>query len=118
MYLPLETTFAIFCGGVIRWLLDGAREKRGFNDAQKARVENSAVLIASGLIAGEALMGLVKASFTLVAGKPIGEYVKIFPEPPVAMGLGVLILLALLMIRWPMTKAGDPNEPAPPAAIM
>lgn len=118
MYLPLETTFAIFCGGVIRWLMDGARDKRGFNDAQKARVENAAVLIASGLIAGEALMGLVKASFTLAAGKPIGEYVKIFPEPPVAMGLGVLILLTLLMIRWPMTKAGDPNEPAPPTAIM
>ena len=22
MYLPLETTFAIFCGGIIRWLCD------------------------------------------------------------------------------------------------
>lgn len=118
MYLPLETTFAIFCGGVIRWLMEGAAQKRAFNEAQKARVENSAVLIASGLIAGEALMGLVKASFTLAAGKPIGEYVKIFPSPPFLMGLGVLVLLAMLMIRWPMTKAGDPNEPAPPAAIM
>jgi putative OPT family oligopeptide transporter len=59
MYLPLETTFAIFTGGVIRWLMDQARDRRGFNDAQKARVENAAVLIASGLIAGEALMGLV-----------------------------------------------------------
>ena len=52
------------------------------------------------------------------AGKPIGEYVKIFPQPPVFMGLLVLVLLALLMIRWPMAKAGDPNEPAPPTAIM
>ncbi len=64
MYLPLETTFAIFTGGVIRWLMDTMRDKKGFNEAQKARIENSAVLIASGLIAGEALMGLVKAAST------------------------------------------------------
>src|SRR5882762_9881985 len=41
MYLPLETTFAIFLGGVIRRLTDRMRDKRGFNDAQKARVENA-----------------------------------------------------------------------------
>lgn len=118
MYLPLETTFAIFVGGVIRWLMDRNRAKKGFNEGQTARVENSAVLIASGLIAGEALMGLVKASFTLVFGKPISEIFSFFVVPPVAAGLIVLALLALLMIRWPLTKAGDPNEPAPPTAIM
>ena len=32
--------------------------------------------------------------------------------------LGVLVLLALYMIFLPIAKAGDPNEPAPPAAIM
>ena len=58
MYLPLETTFAIFLGGVIRWITDRMRDKRGFNDAQKARVENAGVLTASGMIAGEAILGL------------------------------------------------------------
>jgi putative OPT family oligopeptide transporter len=29
MYLPFETTFAIFAGGVIRWLGDKAAERRG-----------------------------------------------------------------------------------------
>jgi uncharacterized oligopeptide transporter (OPT) family protein len=52
MYMPLETTFAIFLGGVFRWLTDTLRDRRGFNDAQKARVENAGVLTASGLIAG------------------------------------------------------------------
>ena len=41
MYLPLETTFAIFVGGMIRWVTDTMRKRRGFNDAQKARVENA-----------------------------------------------------------------------------
>src|SRR5271165_1598806 len=63
MYLPLGTTFAIFVGGVIRWLTDKLRDRRGLNDAQKARVENAGVLTASGLIAGEALCGLAIAGF-------------------------------------------------------
>ena len=41
MYLPLETTFAIFVGGVIRWVTDIARDKGVFNDAQKARIDNA-----------------------------------------------------------------------------
>ena len=63
MYLPLETTFAIFLGGMIRWITDKMRDSKNFNDAQKARVENAGVLTASGFIAGEALMGIVIAVF-------------------------------------------------------
>ena len=62
MYLPLGTTFAIFVGGVIRWATDRLRDRRGLNDAQKARVENAGVLTASGLIAGEALCGIAVAA--------------------------------------------------------
>lgn len=114
MYLPLETTFAIFIGGVIRWLTDVFRDSRGFNDAQKARVENAGVLTASGLIAGEALMGLVKAGFSF-AKKPLPE---IFAEPPRLISFAVLLILAFLMIRIPLANAGRPEDPAPPTAIM
>src|SRR3979490_1802544 len=58
MYLPSGTTFAIFVGGVIRSVGDWVANRRGFNSAQKARVENAGVLVASGLIAGETLLGL------------------------------------------------------------
>jgi hypothetical protein len=44
MYLPLGTTFAIFMGGVIRWVTDRMRDKRNLNDAQKARVDNAGIL--------------------------------------------------------------------------
>lgn len=117
MYLPLETTFAIFTGGVIRWFMERVRDQRGLNDAQKARVENSAVLIASGLIAGEALMGLVKAGFN-IADTPISSVLSIFESPHWILGLIMLGLLALLMILWPLGKAGRPDEPAPPTAMM
>jgi len=58
MYLPLGTTFAIFVGGLIKGLVERQNEKRKFNEAQKTRVENSGVLIAAGLIAGEALCSI------------------------------------------------------------
>jgi len=118
MYLPLETTFAIFVGGLIRWLCDVARDRRNYNDAQKARIENAGILCASGLIAGEALMGLVKAGVVMGTGKKVTDLFEFFAEPPLAIGLAVLVLIALYMIFLPISRAGDPNEPAPPAAIM
>jgi uncharacterized oligopeptide transporter (OPT) family protein len=114
MYLPLETTFAIFCGGLLRWVTDELRDRANLNDAQKARVENAGVLTASGLIAGEALMGLVKAGFG-AAGTPMPE---IFATPPFVFSLIALAILAVVMVRVPLANAGRPDEPAPPTAIM
>lgn len=117
MYLPFETTFAIFVGGVIRWIGDGVAKRRGYNEAQRARVENTGVLTASGLIAGEAILGLVWAGLQF-APASVREHLKIFQHPSYLAGLGVLILLAFLMIRGPLSTAGSPDEPAPPVAMM
>src|SRR5581483_279118 len=117
MYLPFETTFAIFVGGVIRWIGDGVARRRGYNEGQRARVENAGVLTASGLIAGEAILGLVWAGLQF-APASLREHLKIFEHPSYIAGLGVLVLLALLMIRLPLSSAGSPDEPAPPVARM
>ena len=114
MYLPLGTTFAIFVGGIIRWITDKLRDRRGYNDAQKARVENAGVLTASGMIAGEALCGLVIAS--LVGS---GHDVTLMKwNPPFIVALIALGILALVMVRVPLANAGRPEDPAPPTAIM
>jgi putative OPT family oligopeptide transporter len=112
MYLPVETTFAIFIGGIIRWITDRLRDRRNFNDAQKARVENAGILVASGLIAGEALCGLV------IAGIYRGTPNPVFVSPH---WIGMIIAAAALifvMIKVPLANAGSPDEPAPPTAIM
>src|SRR5215472_5788979 len=67
MYLPFETTFAIFVGGLFRSLGDWVAKRRGLNEAQHARVENAGVLTASGLIAGESLLGLLWAALVALA---------------------------------------------------
>jgi len=114
MYLPLGTTFAIFVGGLIRWATDKLRDRRGFNDAQKARVENAGVLTASGLIAGEALCGLVIAGL-VGSGKDV---TLVHWTPPIWAALAALVVLVVAMIRVPLANAGRPEDPAPPTAIM
>jgi uncharacterized oligopeptide transporter (OPT) family protein len=58
MYLPFDTTSSILLGGVMQWiaLQWGADEERG-------------TLLASGLIAGEAIVGILLA-VTFIAGIP------------------------------------------------
>ena len=116
MYLPFGTTFAIFVGGVFRSVGDWLAERRGFNSAQKARVENSGVLVASGLIAGEAILGLLWAGLQFA---PKWARPQLFDNPSYLVG-GMIVMagLAALMIFLPLTSAGDPSEPAPPTAIM
>jgi putative OPT family oligopeptide transporter len=125
MYLPLETTFAIFLGGLFRWATDKYREKGNFNDAQKARIENAGVLTAAGLIAGEALCGLVVAGFRAWEKNVESQThhpAHILPDWTWAgtpwLSIVVLVGLAVLMIRLPLANAGQPDEPAPPTAIM
>ncbi len=117
MYLPFETTAAIFIGGLIRWLGDTIALRRGYNEAQRARVDNAGVLTASGLIAGEAILGLVWAGMQFLP-KNVLETLQIFRDPSYVLGMGVMLLLGFLMIRWPLGAAGSPDEPAPPTAMM
>ncbi len=58
MYLPFDTTSAICLGGVIQWIAS----KRGAD-------QEKGTLLASGLIAGEAIVGILLA-VTFVAGVP------------------------------------------------
>jgi putative OPT family oligopeptide transporter len=114
MYLPFPTTFAIFVGGILRWITDRMSVRAGHNEAQRIRVDSVGVLAASGLIAGEALTGLVFAWFKY-KDIPVHEF---FSDPSYLFGFAVLLALAFFMVRLPLAKAGRPEDPAPPAAMM
>lgn len=114
MYLPLATTFAIFVGGIAKWVMEVLAERRGFNEAQRARVENIGVLSASGMIAGEAMIGLFVATFRFFEW-PIPE---VFATPSFALGALVMAVIIFVLVRTPLANPGHPDEPAPPQAIM
>jgi putative OPT family oligopeptide transporter len=114
MYLPLGTTFAIFVGGLIKGVVEKINTKRNFNDAQKSRVENNGILLAAGLIAGEALIGLLFAGFAFFEVKLFS----FFNNPSFLISLIVFAVIAWLLIQIPVKNAGKPDEPAPPAVSM
>jgi len=114
MYLPLGTTFAIFVGGLIKGVVEKINAKRKFNDAQKSRVENNGILLAAGLIAGEALIGLLFAGFAFFEMKLFS----FFESPSFLVSLIVFALIAWILIRIPINNAGKPDEPAPPSVSM
>ncbi|UCG50888.1 MAG: oligopeptide transporter, OPT family [Candidatus Latescibacterota bacterium] len=118
MYLPLETTFAIFIGGMIKGIVERFNLKKGHNDAQKARVDNIGVLLAAGLIAGEALIGLLFAAlamFDIKYNEWLPGFSGIFPFP-FYISLLVFVLIGWILVRFPLNNAGSPDEPAPPSA--
>jgi putative OPT family oligopeptide transporter len=114
MYLPIGTTFAIFIGGMVRWASDEIARRRDMNDGQKLRIESVGVLAASGLIAGEALMGLVIAWFNY---KDI-KVPQMFANPSYLVGIGAMAILAFVLIQVPLKNAGHPDDPPPPAAVV
>ena len=59
MYLPIELNTPLLLGGILAYLVN--RKKAGDTDAIAKARENRGVLIASGLMAGGAIMGVVAA---------------------------------------------------------
>ena len=103
MYLPFDTVSAIFVGGVMRWIANRVVARR--TKEARARAEEKGTLIASGLIAGEALMGILLA-VTFLSG--ISSFTKLltgadqFPFFP-ALG-GWLSLAGYAALAWVLIR--------------
>jgi putative OPT family oligopeptide transporter len=67
MYLPFETTSAIFVGGMMKWSADRIAARRALSAAGEDTFEQRGTLLASGLIAGEALLAIFLSVGFIVA---------------------------------------------------
>jgi putative OPT family oligopeptide transporter len=105
MYLPFSTVFAIFAGGLIKGILDLYVARKKHNENQIATVENTGVLLASGLIAGEALMGLVVAVFAMF-NIFFSDMLSI-KNPLYIVGLAIVIVIGYFLVNIPLKRAGE-----------
>ncbi len=110
MYLPFETTSAIFVGGLIRAWAD--RRSAKLEPGQKGIFDNIGILLASGFVAGEALTGVFLAGLVLVgvpsiAGALFGEGAFAFAEGPAGAwaALAIFALVAWALVKLPETAA-------------
>ncbi len=110
MYLPLETTSAIFVGGAIKWLADVSARRRKLDPEQQAKFEERGTLLASGFIAGEAITGILLAvlfiegvpSLThVVTGRDVFGFVHNWGG---WLSLGAFGILAYCLVRLPLRK--------------
>jgi uncharacterized oligopeptide transporter (OPT) family protein len=116
MYLPFYSTAAIFVGGVAKLVADRLRDRRGLTDSLRTLSENRGVLLASGLVAGEALMALVMTG--IKAARP--QYDNELPDWSLgnllgsgwnwfahALAIAVLVFLLWYMITTPLRGLSD-----------
>ncbi len=101
MYLPLETTSAIFVGGAIRWVADRVAGRRKLTPEENAKFEERGTLIASGLIAGEAITGILLAVLFLTGVSSITKVITGHDQLPfVAHWGGWISLLAFAILTY------------------
>ena len=102
VYLPLGLTVPIFIGGIIGWQVK--RRSAALNEAQWTQRESLGLLAASGLITGEALMGVLVA---LLAGAGLAlPFMTGFGPAPILALLG-LIAVIVYQYRVPLTAGED-----------
>ncbi|HVW76055.1 MAG TPA: oligopeptide transporter, OPT family [Alloacidobacterium sp.] len=64
-YLSIGTTLAMFCGGIVRWMVDRAVARAGGNAGDTGSEISPGSLYASGLIAAGGVMGLTGVALKL-----------------------------------------------------
>jgi putative OPT family oligopeptide transporter len=113
IYLPMEVTLLIPVGALIGWFYNRWAER----SANPAFAERLGVLMATGLIVGESLMGVLYAA--LVAGAEKGgsknsaDVLVVFGANPLATPLGIILLTAAILGLYAWTRARAASVPAP-----
>ena len=114
MYLPFTTTFAIFIGGIFKYATDKLGTKDidkepdlGKKQEKKSMLESMGLLISSGLVAGEALVGIILAILVVSSinlNKILGNVNAAGNAKGGVAILGLLIffILAFVMIYFPL----------------
>ncbi|HAR40595.1 MAG TPA: oligopeptide transporter, OPT family [Coprothermobacter sp.] len=104
LYLPIHLSTPIMVGGLIRGILERVTRKKP--EEQKEKIEVG-VLYSSGLIAGEAIMGLILALFAY-----FGIKVALFEEPLWSSwgALGIFAVVVVTLIYYAFRKPRNSEQ--------
>jgi putative OPT family oligopeptide transporter len=107
IYLPMSATFAVIVGAVISHWYDG----RTRTMPNPARAERLGTLVASGLIVGESLWGVINAGLIVGLSKdaPIGIVPDTF-APAVILGAVGFIGSIVFLYGWMLRKSAAAQE--------
>jgi putative OPT family oligopeptide transporter len=97
IYLPASTTAPVVVGAVIGWLYNRWAARAG-----DVRAKQIGVLIASGLIVGESLFGVLLAGLIVSTGRPdpLGLVGDAFAKASTAIGAAAFVFVLAALFRW------------------
>lgn len=102
IYLPLATMTPVFIGGVIRLIVEWRAAHK--HEAHLVQRRDQGILLGSGLIAGEGLMGVAIAAYAFLYGQPEGMGWQ-WPEPwGEVVSFVVFLLLAAYLYHMTRIK--------------
>ncbi|GGA06420.1 OPT family oligopeptide transporter [Dyella caseinilytica] len=98
IYLPTSTTLMIVVGAIVGWYFD----KRADRTPKAEATKQLGVLLASGLIVGESIIGVVVAAIVVFSGKsaPLALVGDSFENASIWIGGIAFAAVTFLMYRW------------------
>jgi putative OPT family oligopeptide transporter len=108
IYLPMETTLMIVVGAIAGFAFD----RRAANSVDGQATRQLGVLLASGMIVGESLMGVLLAALVVFSGKaaPLALVGDDFSEAALWLG-GVVFLGSIMALYGWLIRLGQPDPP-------
>jgi putative OPT family oligopeptide transporter len=112
MYLPMEVVVTIALGGILSWLTE--YRLRGSQGPAADKVQENArrrgVLMASGFLVGESIIGILIASCDVLSGRSGALTLSIIGHSPLLSGLGLLTFAAALVLFYTLiTRSCEPH---------
>jgi putative OPT family oligopeptide transporter len=107
IYLPTSTTLMIVVGAVAGW----AYERRAARTADPDSTKQLGVLLASGLIVGESLVGVLLAGVVVFSGKdaPLALVGEGFAGAAVWLGVASFAVISMALYAWLNRLSGPPG---------
>jgi putative OPT family oligopeptide transporter len=98
IYLPSEVTLMIVVGAVVGWYYD----RRAERSKNPANTKQLGILMASGLIVGESIIGVIIAAIVVFSGReaPMALVGDSFGPASVWVGGIAFILIGAVLYRW------------------
>ncbi len=98
IYLPTSTTLMIVVGAVVGWYFD----RRAERTAKPEAVKQLGVLLASGMIVGESIIGVVIAAIVVFSGKgaPLALVGPGFSHAAIWIGGLAFVAVNVALYRW------------------
>ena len=114
IYLPLEVVVTIAIGGVIGWLAQRRLGASARPDDAEPAARRRGVLIASGFLVGESIVGVLLAASDTLAGRGSSLVLVGSDFAPMASGLGAVVFVGIALGFYRLVSRAPVADSPPP----